>query len=70
MKSLKDIDIAFLPVNQPYTMTVDQAVEAIKAIKPRIFYPYHYGEVDEKTDIERLKNELEGITDVRVFPME
>jgi L-ascorbate metabolism protein UlaG (beta-lactamase superfamily) len=70
MKSLKDIDIAFLPVNQPYTMTVDQAIEAIKAIKPRIFYPYHYGEVDEKTDIERLKRELEGITDVRVFPME
>ena len=70
MKSLKDIDIAFLPVNQPYTMTVDQAVEAIKAIKPRIFYPYHYGEVDEKTDIERLKRELKGITDVRVFPME
>ena len=70
MKSLKDIDIAFLPVNQPYTMTVDQAIEAIKAIKPRIFYPYHYGEVDEKTDIERLKRELDGITDVRVFPME
>jgi L-ascorbate metabolism protein UlaG (beta-lactamase superfamily) len=51
-------------------MTIDQAVEAIKAIKPSIFYPYHYGEVDEKTDIERLKRELEGITDVRVFPME
>ena len=70
MLALKGIDIAFLPVNQPYTMTVDQAVEAIKAIKPRIFYPYHYGEVDEKTDIERLKRELEGVTDVRVFPME
>lgn len=70
MKALKDIDIAFLPVNQPYTMTVDQAIEAIKAIRPRIFYPYHYGEVDEKTDIERLKNELKEITDVRVFPME
>ena len=70
MLALKDIDIAFLPVNQPYTMTVDQAVEAIKTIKPRILYPYHYGEVDEKTDIERLKRELEGITDVRVFPME
>ena len=70
MLALKDIDIAFLPVNQPYTMTVDQAVEAIKTIKPRIFYPYHYGEVDEKTDIERLKRELDGITDVRVFPME
>lgn len=70
MLALKDIDIAFLPVNQPYTMTVDQAVEAVKTIRPKIFYPYHYGEVEEKTDIERLKRELEGITDVRVFPME
>ena len=70
MKALKDIDVAFIPVNQPYTMTVDQAVEAVKAIKPKIFYPYHYGEVEEVTDIERLKKELEGITDVRVFPME
>ena len=70
MLALESIDIAFLPVNQPYTMTVEQAVTAIKAIKPRIFYPYHYGEVDKKTDIERLKNELADITDVRVFPME
>lgn len=70
MKSLKAIDIAFLPVNQPYTMTVDQAVEAVKAIRPAIFYPYHYGQVEEKTDLERLKAELEGITEVRIFPME
>ena len=70
MKALENIDIAFLPVNQPYTMTVDQAIEAIKAIKPKIFYPYHYGQVEETTDIERLKKELEGVTDVRVFPME
>lgn len=70
MKALKDIDIAFIPVNQPYTMTVDQAIEAVKAIKPKIFYPYHYGEVEEVTDIERLKIELKGVTDVRVFPME
>lgn len=70
MQALEDIDIAFLPVNQPYTMTVEQAIEAVKAIRPKIFYPYHYGEVEEKTDIERLKRELEGITDVRVFPME
>ena len=51
-------------------MTVDQAVRAVKSIRPRIFYPYHYGEVEEKTDIDRLKRELEGVTDVRVFPME
>ncbi len=70
MKSLKNIDIAFLAVNQPYTMTVDQAVEAVKILRPAIFYPYHYGEVEEKTDIERLARELEGITEVRIRPME
>jgi len=70
MAALRDIDVAFLPVNQPYTMTVDQAAEAVKTLRPRIFYPYHYGEVDEKTDIERLKRELRDVTDVRVFPME
>ncbi len=70
MLALKDIDIAFLPVNQPYTMTVDEAVEAVKALRPAIFYPYHYGQTDQKTDIERLARELEGITEVRVRPME
>ena len=64
------IDIAFLPVNQPYTMTVDQAVDAVKAIRPAIFYPYHYGEVEEKTDIDRLSRELTDITEIRIRPME
>ncbi len=70
VKAVTDIDVAFLPVNQPYTMTVEQAVDAVKAIRPVIFYPYHYGEVDEKTDIDRLVRELEGIAEVRVRPME
>ena len=46
------------------------AVEAVKAIRPTIFYPYHYGEVEEKTDIDRLARELEGVTEVRIRPME
>ena len=70
MMALRDVDVAFLPVNQPYTMTVDQAVQAVKAVSPTIFYPYHYGEVEEKTDIDRLVRELEGVTEVRVRPME
>ena len=70
MKALKDIDIAFLPVNQPYTMTVDQAVEAVKAIRPAVFYPYHYGQVEQPTDIDRLARELTGVTEVRIRPME
>ena len=70
VKAVKDIDVAFLPVNQPYTMTVEQAVDAVKAIKPAIFYPYHYGEVEQKTDIDRLAQELSDVTDVRIRPME
>lgn len=68
--ALRDIDVAFLPVNQPYTMTVDQAVEAVEAIHPAIFYPYHYGQTDFKTDIDRLVRALDGVTEVRVRPME
>jgi len=70
MKALRGIDIAFLPVNQPYTMTVGQAVEAVEALRPAIFYPYHYGEVEEKTDIDRLVREAARTTDVRIRPME
>ena len=70
MKALKEIDVAFLPVNQPYTMTVEQAVEAVKAIRPTLFYPYHYGQVEQKTDLEALKAALDGVTEVRIFPME
>lgn len=71
MLALKDIDIAFLPVNQPYTMTVEQAVMAAKAIKPKIFYPYHTGQTEFKTDLDMLVSQLKGSgIDVRVRPME
>lgn len=70
MLSLQDLDIAFLPVNQPYTMTVDQAAEVIRQIRPRIFYPYHYGEVEERTDIDRLVRKVGTLTDIRIRPME
>ncbi|MBE0581269.1 MBL fold metallo-hydrolase [Devosia sp.] len=46
MLALTDIEVAFLPMNLPYTMTPDQAAEAINTFKPRIAYPYHYGESD------------------------
>ena len=70
MRSLEGIDIAFLPVNQPYTMTVDQAAEAVRALRPAIFYPYHYGEVEQITDLDRLAREVAGLTEMRVRPME
>lgn len=46
MKDLRDIDIAFLPCNLPYTMTPDQLVEAAEIIKPKVVYPYHFGTTD------------------------
>lgn len=71
MLALKDIDIAFLPVNQPYTMTEEQAARAVKAIRPKIFYPYHYGQVDHKTDLAKLASLLEGTgVEMRIRPME
>jgi L-ascorbate metabolism protein UlaG (beta-lactamase superfamily) len=48
MKNLKNIDVAFLPVNQPYTMTVAQAVNAAKMFSPKVLYPYHFGNTDVK----------------------
>lgn len=42
MRALGPVDIAFFPMNQPYTMTPDQVVEAIARVKPRVAYPFHY----------------------------
>jgi len=49
MATLRDIDIAFLPCNQPYTMTPDQLVRAAQMVKPRVLFPYHYGQTDAST---------------------
>lgn len=54
MADLKDIDIAFIPVNQPYTMTPEQAIDAVEMIKPKIVYPYHYGETDLTPVVEKF----------------
>ena len=44
MADLKDIDIAFLPCNQPYTMTIDQLVKASETIRPKVLFPYHFSD--------------------------
>ena len=53
---LKDIDIAFLPCNQPYTMTVEQLLNAARMIKPKVLFPYHYGQ----TDVRGIPSQLEA----------
>ena len=62
MKRLKNIDIAFLPMNVPYTMTPEMVADAAKAFKPKILYPYHYGQ----TDPQRLVNLLKDSKDIEV----
>ena len=54
MAKLKDIDVAFLPCNQPYTMTPQQVAKAAKTIKPKVLFPYHYSETPIKRVAERL----------------
>jgi len=56
MKNLKDIDIAFLPMNLPYTMTPEMTAAAAKVIQPKVLYPYHYGNTDTNQLVELLKN--------------
>lgn len=59
MKSLKNIDIAFLPMNLPYTMTPEMVADAAQAFKPRVLYPYHYGETDTSRIVALLKDNIE-----------
>ena len=63
MSAIKDIDIAFLPCNQPYTMTTEQLVRAARTIKPKVVFPYHYGQTDVSGIPSQLK--ADGI-DVRI----
>jgi L-ascorbate metabolism protein UlaG (beta-lactamase superfamily) len=48
MRALKNIDVAFVPMNLPYTMPPEEAADAVKAFKPRVVYPYHYRGSDTK----------------------
>jgi L-ascorbate metabolism protein UlaG (beta-lactamase superfamily) len=62
MKGLKGIDIAFLPMNLPYTMTPEMVADAAKAFKPKVLYPYHTGE----TDLSKLTQLMKGTDGVEV----
>lgn len=57
MSRIKDIDIAFLPCNQPYTMTPEQLVRATRMLKPKVLFPYHYGTTDVSSIPSQLKKE-------------
>ena len=68
MKALKGIDVAFLPMNQPYTMTPEQVADAAKVIRPKVLYPYHFGNTDTGALVKLLKDEPE--IEVRIRDMQ
>jgi L-ascorbate metabolism protein UlaG (beta-lactamase superfamily) len=57
IKALENIDIAFLPMNLPYTMTPEMVADAARAIRPKILYPYHFGRTDPEKLVELLVDE-------------
>ena len=67
MAALKDVDIAFLPMNLPYTMTPEMVADAARAFRPRILYPYHYGDTDPQRLVKLLRDQAD--IEVRIRPM-
>lgn len=67
MKDIASVDIAFLPMNLPYTMTPEMVADAVKKLKPKILYPYHYGDTDTNILLKLLKSDKD--VEVRVRKM-
>lgn len=63
MRALTGIEVAFLPMNLPYTMSVEQAADAVKAFRPAVVYPYHWGD----SDVEQFKTLVGDAAEVRVL---
>jgi L-ascorbate metabolism protein UlaG (beta-lactamase superfamily) len=68
MKELSNIDVAFLPMNLPYTMTPEMVADAARAFRPKILYPYHLGETDT-SELTKLLAGEKGI-EVRIRKMQ
>ena len=67
IRALKNIDVAFLPMNLPFTMTPEMVADAARAFRPKILYPYHFGSTDTNALVNLLKGE-KGI-EVRIRDM-
>jgi L-ascorbate metabolism protein UlaG (beta-lactamase superfamily) len=62
LRNLPNIDVAFIPMNLPYTMTVDEAAKWVKDFKPKIVYPYHFAE----SDVNKFKTLVGNTSEVRL----
>ncbi len=63
MRALENIDAAFVPMNLPYTMEIEQAADAVNDFRPAVVYPYHYGD----SDVQAFAAMVEGDTEVRLL---
>lgn len=71
MRSLKNIDIAFVCMNLPYTMTVESASSAVLEFKPKKVYPYHYRGTDGFSDVEKFKQLInDGDSTIEVIQLD
>jgi L-ascorbate metabolism protein UlaG (beta-lactamase superfamily) len=66
MKALKNIDVAFLPMNLPYTMTPQEAADCVKAFRPKVVYPYHYRDNDPATEPQMFADALKSEQGIEV----
>lgn len=64
MRNLKNIDIAFVCMNLPYTMTVESAADAVKEFKPKKVYPYHYRGKNGLSDVDKFKTLVKNDVEV------
>ncbi len=68
MRGMQNIDIAFVPMNLPYTMSVDEAADAVLAFQPKEVYPYHYRGQDGLSDVATFKSLVEsGNPEIKVI---
>ncbi|MBA4743815.1 MAG: MBL fold metallo-hydrolase [Muricauda sp.] len=71
MRSLENIDKAFICMNLPYTMTVESAADAVLEFKPKQVYPYHFRGRPEVSDVEKFKTIVnEGDSDIEVVQLD
>lgn len=67
MKHLKDIDVAFLPMNLPYTMTPEMVADAVSLFHPKILYPYHFGQTNTQELVDLLADHKNTEVRIRKF---
>lgn len=71
MRNLKEIDVAFIPMNLPYTMPVSAAADAVLDFKPKKVYPYHYKGKNGLSDVAEFKNIVEtNSSEIKVIQLD